>query len=107
MRIGWHFVLTLFGSVIFGLAWAWVIHSGTLCSFTPPLAAFASVVMTTLVLFALHGWNESQQAIDPDLVKKYGNWKAFVKDSRADWREFYIGLFLGIFVFLIVYLFIW
>ena len=56
----------------------------------------------TSVVFILAFWFEWQQAVDIDMINKYGSWKNFRKDSLSDVKQDLAGLFVGLFVGLLV-----
>lgn len=52
-------------------------------------------LLATLITILLQALNEAIQAIDPQLVKKYGSLKNFQINSRKDWRYFMLGLLVS------------
>lgn len=104
MKFGWHFWLTFLGMVIIGAFMFWILNNVT--DWTLPVKYFVAIVETWLILFALHGWNESKQAIDPQLLRIYGSWQNFAIDSRRDWREFAMGSMIGFGVYWVFVLFV-
>lgn len=104
MKFGWHFWLTFLGMVIIGVLIFWLVDSVTM--WAPPVKYFVAIAETWVILFALHGWNESKQAIDPQMLRIYGSWQNFAIDSRRDWREFAIGSMVGFFFYWIIVLWV-
>jgi len=51
--------------------------------------------VSVLFVLALQGTNESVQALDDELVQKYGSYENFQKNSRDDWKWFVLGVGIG------------
>lgn len=62
-----------------------------------------SLFVTIIILVMFHGLNESFQAIKKDLTTTYGSLENFQKDSKKDWKQFFIGLPVG----MLLTFFIW
>lgn len=62
------------------------------------LPVLGGLFLGIIVAWMLQGVNESLQAIGPKLLSKYGSYKAFIKNSRRDWKLFIYGNFVGIVV---------
>lgn len=57
--------------------------------------ALAELLASLLICLFLQAMNESLQAIDRNLISKYGSLESFQDDSRADWRWMLGGWVIG------------
>jgi len=60
------------------------------------------VIITSLLLWTLQFVNEWTQAVDSNIVVKYGCYENFQYNSRRDTRFFVIGWMLGLFIGLVL-----
>jgi hypothetical protein len=61
---------------------------------TPP----ASIVLSLILITIVHWINETYQKNSPKQVAKHGSWKAFLKESKKDWKHCIQGLGMGLIV---------
>ena len=61
----------------------------------PPFALFFSYAGAVALAYMLQSANEAYQSIDKNVGKKYGGYRNFQKNSRADWRWFWKGVLLS------------
>ena len=71
-----------------------VVSAGFIADFSR-LSLLVAILGGTLLAVALQGVNESVQALDKDVEKKYGSCKVFQENSRDDWGWFIRGWILG------------
>ena len=71
----------------------------------PSLNLIVSVLLGTIIAHHLQSWNESKQAIDPKLVKKYGSLENFQNNSKKDWKYFWYGTLSGWVIPIIIIIF--
>lgn len=69
------------------------------------LKYIASILLSTNFVVLLQGVNESFQAIDNKLIKKYGSLENFQKNSKRDWKYTLLGLFLSLLINSLIYSF--
>lgn len=61
------------------------------------IAGQIAVLHSVVFVVTLQAMNEAFQAINKNVAKKYGSWKAFQKNSKRDWAYCILGLFLSVF----------
>ena len=102
----WHFIFTFLIVYIC----AFVAHpflSGRFMDAFPtagdvaPVFVFGGLLVGALLATALQGWNESMQWLSEKEVARHGGLERFRKNSRLDWKLFFVGGFLGAFTYLI------
>jgi hypothetical protein len=59
-------------------------------------------IIMPAILTLLQAMNEAFQAIDPKVSEKYENFEAFQKNSKLDWKLYFLGLFLGMIISVIL-----
>jgi len=60
-----------------------------------------TILFAYLIVWILHSTNENIQALDKNVIKKYGSWGKFQKNSKRDWKFFLLGCFLGGFLIVV------
>jgi len=94
----WHGIIS---ALIMGVA---VVLAGFVDEFSQ-LSLLVGILGGSLLAIALQGVNESIQALDKDVEKKYGSYKAFQDNSRDDWGWFIKGWIIGTISSVIVFVF--
>ena len=94
-------ILVVFLTGFFGLFVPWLpaLERYGLAGLALAVLYFGSV----LIALTLQACNEARQAVDRDLLLKYGSFENFQADSRDDWRLFVLGVgiatvMVGVFV---------
>ena len=89
----WHFILSVIAVAITFFIY-WYFLSGILIpAFGETTTALLGFVFSVQIAHHLQCWNEINQALDPEVEKKYGgSYQAFQKDSKDDFRWFWFGI---------------